>query len=234
MLMLTVNLYCSKLNDDKFSFYSEDIGGFNDIISFKVPSSMKEVFDTLKKDETGAKLVKSYSSKFPHLYDSIKDLKFVDLKDNIFSLWTIASLVLGFDKNVQTSGNKLIQNALEFKPEKGPRIDYYKKDKEKVLDNMFEFVRLIKSGMSFKLAGVDDNTISFGYIESFSHFIAREVESANEELKLEAVSLSGSLFGTSLVTSLVEKELEKNFKLYYNKDFPIEAFNPTNSLGLSS
>ena len=229
----TLNLYCSKLNDDKFSFYSEDIGGFNDLISFKVTCSMKEVFNEIKKDETGGKLINSYKTKFPELYDSIKDLKFVDLKDNIFSLWTIASLVLGFDKNIQTSGNKLIQNAISFTPEKGPRIDYYKQDKEKVLDNKFAFVRLIKSGMSFKLAGVDDNTISFGYIESFSHFVAREVENANEELRFEAVSLSGSLFGTSLVTSLVEKELEKNFKLYYNKDFPIEAFVPSSRAGLS-
>lgn len=218
-----VNLYCSKIANDKFSFYSEEIGGFNDLLSFKCPSNMKEVFEEISSNESGSRLVNNYKEKFPETYDSIKDLTFKDLKNNVFSLWTIASLVLGFDNNMSTAGETLIKNALEFKPDKGPRIDYYKKESEKILDNKFEFSRLIKSGISFKLAGVEDNTISFGYIESFSHFVSREIENIDSELDIDAVSISGSLFGINLVTNLVEKELNNNFKVYYNKDFPIDA-----------
>ena len=76
--------------------------------------------------------------------------------------------------------------------------------------------------MSFKLAGVDEETISLGFIESLAHFIGREVDSINESYEVKAVSLCGNMFANNLFLSLVEKSITRDFPIYYNKEFMIQ------------
>jgi hydrogenase maturation factor HypF (carbamoyltransferase family) len=77
--------------------------------------------------------------------------------------------------------------------------------------------------MSFRLAGVDDNTISLGYIESYTHFISNIVDEVNAQTKLDGISLCGDMFANETVSRFVHKSITKNFKIYYNKDFVVQV-----------
>ena len=76
--------------------------------------------------------------------------------------------------------------------------------------------------MSFKLAGVDEQTLSLGFIESFAHFIANEIDNLHGNYELDGVSLCGDMFANIRFNQLVEKSITKNFKIYYNKEFVIQ------------
>lgn len=212
-----LNFYISTKDDDGFSFYSDEFDGLVDIVKpFHFPKTIKELFDDISKDEVGEKLVNNYKEKFPNEYEKAisNDISLIN-KKSFYSYWKIAKIVLGFK-------NDILENATKCLLDKGPRIDYKLSDEEQVYNREFNYSRLIKSAMSFKLAGVEEETISLGYIESLAHFIANEVDSINSSYNLDGVSLCGDMFSYDIFTKLVEKSITKNFDIYYNKEFVIQ------------
>ncbi|RXK00349.1 hypothetical protein CRU98_04110 [Arcobacter sp. CECT 8986] len=217
-----LNFYSSTKHNDNICLYSKDIEGFLDIVNYKLPKSIKEIFDTLQKDETSSRLLNNYKEKYPEIYENALNCDISMLKDkNIYSLWKIVAVVLGFSSKIEEE-NIVLNKAIECLLEKGPRIDYKLKDSEKMFNKEFLLHKLFQSGMSFKLAGVDDNTLCLGYIESFAHYIAKLVDDVHSEVPLDGVSLTGDIFTYDLISKLVHKSITKNFKIYYNKDFVIQ------------
>ena len=78
--------------------------------------------------------------------------------------------------------------AIEFSGKSGPRIDY----KVMSTDEGYQLdIRLaIRSAMSFKLAGLDDYLLSFGFIDSLADFIAQQAEDSDANIGIEGVTLS--------------------------------------------
>ena len=211
-----LNFYVSSLHDDCISLYSEELGML-DILNYQLPSSIEDIFAVIEQDETGARLIENYKKKFPTIYESARCFNLCALdKNSVFSLWKVVSLVLGFEQSV-------LDNANDAVLEKGPRIDYkFLEEKEEIYAQEFDIFRLIRSGMSYKLAGVDDKTLCLGYVESFAHFISRTVDMVNDKYKLDGVSLCGDLFADRVISHFVHKSITKNYKIYYNKDFAIQ------------
>ncbi|WP_152054946.1 hypothetical protein [Aliarcobacter butzleri] len=209
-----INFYISSLNDDKISYYSKN--GLVDILEdLYLPTTIKEVFESIKKDTKGEKLLKNYQDKFKDDYEIALNIKIDFSKKSFFTYWQIAKIVLNFKEDI-------VLNASNSLLEKGPRIDYKIFDNKKVFNRKFDYLPLIKSAMSFKLAGVDEETISLGFIESFAHFIANEIDILHNTYELEGVSLCGDMFANIRFNQLVEKSITKNFKIYYNKEFVIQ------------
>ncbi|MFA6740236.1 MAG: hypothetical protein WCR78_01980 [Arcobacteraceae bacterium] len=212
-----LNFYISTKDDDGMSYYSEKIDGLVDIVeSFYIPSSIKEIFEEIQKTDGGKKLVENYRSKFEKEYKKAINTDISMYKSSSFyCYWGIAKIILDFK-------NGILENANNCFLEKGPRIDYKLFDSKKLFHKKFDYISLIKSSISFKLAGVDEETISLGFIESLAHFIGRKTDTINESYEVKAVSLCGDMFTNDLFTSLVEKSITKNFKIYYNKEFMIQ------------
>ena len=212
-----LNFYISTQNDDGISYYSEKIDGLVDIVEgFYIPSSIDEIFKEIQKDDSGKKLIKNYRNKFEEDYKKAIDTDILMHKRSSYCCyWEIAQIILGFK-------NSILENANNSFLEKGPRIDYKLFDSQKHFHKKFDYIRLIKSAMSFKLAGVDEETISLGFIESLAHFIGREVDSINESYEVKAVSLCGNMFANNLFLSLVEKSITRDFPIYYNKEFMVQ------------
>ncbi|RBQ29321.1 hypothetical protein [Aliarcobacter vitoriensis] len=209
-----MNFYISFLNDDKISYYSQN--GLVDILEdLYIPASINEVFESIKKDIKGQKLLKNYEEKFKNDYEKVLNTKIDFSKKSFFTYWQIAKIVLNFEEDV-------VVNATNSLLEKGPRIDYKIFDSKKVFNRKFDYLPLIKTAMSFKLAGVDEETISLGFIESFAHFIANEVDILHNSYDLDGISLCGDMFANIRFNQLVEKSITKNFKIYYNKEFVIQ------------
>ncbi|WP_419777713.1 hypothetical protein [Malaciobacter marinus] len=217
-----LNFYSSTKEDDNIALYSKDIEGLLDIVSYKLPNSIEEIFETLKKDETASKLLENYKNKYSDIYENAKNCDISSLKTNsIYSYWKIISVILGFTSKIEED-NVLLNNATACVLDKGPRIDYKLKESDKIFNKEFLLHKLIQSGMSFKLAGVDDKTLSLGYVESFAHYISTLIDDIHSEVKLDGISFTGNLFSNELISKLVHKSITKNFKIYYNKDFVIQ------------
>ncbi len=217
-----LNFYSSSKKDDNIILYSKEIDSFLDIIKYKLPKSINEVFETLKSDETTSRLIENYKNKFPHIYKAALSCDISSLNEkSIYSYWKIVAVILGFTSKIEKD-NLLLEKAMACVLEKGPRIDYRLKESDKIFNRNFLLYKLIQSGISFKLAGVDDNTLALGYIESFAHYIATLIDDVNNEVVLDGISLTGDIFANTLISKLVHKSITKNFKIYYNKDFVIQ------------
>jgi len=199
------------------SYFSNKIDGLVDVSKpLFIPSSIKEIFEQMQKSSAGKRLVDNYKNKFVSEYEKAMNTDIsIFKKTSFYSYWQIAQIILNFENNI-------LENANNCYLEKGPRIDYKLSSNKKLFNREFDYISLIKSSMSFKLAGVDEETISLGFIESLAHFIGREVDYINGLYEVQGVSLCGDMFSNNLFTSIVEKSITRNFKIYYNKEFMIQ------------
>lgn len=212
-----LNFYLSSCHEDGISLYSTKFDGLIDIVKpLYIPSTIQEVFDEISKDETGSKLVSNYKEKFEAEYTKAVNTDISNLSaKSLSTYWHIAKIALDFNEGILNNANSCLL-------EKGPRIDYKLKENDKIYNREFDYAKLIKSAISFKLAGVDEVTISLGYMESLAHFIANEIDLINSSYDLDGVSLCGDMFSNELFSKLVEKSITKNFKIYYNREFVIQ------------
>jgi hypothetical protein len=212
-----LNFYASEKHDDNISLYTNELGSFLDVLNYTLPESIPALFEEMSHDETGKRLVENYKKQYGEIFQKAMNYDITHLnKQSIVSFWEIVQVVLGFD-------NTVLNSAMVCLLEKGPRIDYKLHEQEKLYNKSFHFVKLIQSGMSFKLAGVEQNTIALGYVESYAHFISSIVDEVNDEINLDGISLTGSIFANNLISNFVHKSITKNYKIYYNKDFVIQA-----------
>ena len=212
-----VNFYMSTKDDDGISYYSFKIDGLVDSVkTFTNPSSVEEFFEAVFKDEKGQKLLENYKNRFEEDYNKAlqTDISIYSSK-SFYNYWQIAKVILGFE-------NSILENAKESFLEKGPRIDYKVFENKKLFNREFDYFSLIRSAMSFKLAGVDEKTISLGFVESLAHFIASEIDTISGFYDVDGVSLCGDMFQEDIFYNLVEKSITRNFKRYYNKEFVIQ------------
>lgn len=211
-----LSLYCSTKYDEQITLYAPKIDGMLDILNYEMPKNINEIFERIALDETGKRLIENYKSKFPKEYEKAISSADFDFKNSsVSSLWELATLALGFEDNILLNAKKALL-------QKGPRVDYKLIASDKVYNKEFDLVRFIKSGISFKLAGVDENSLSLGYVESFAYFLADIIDETNSEFELDGVALSGDLVADEFVYKQIKKAITNNFKLFYNKDFPIQ------------
>lgn len=222
--IIGVNL--SKEYHNDILVYAEKFGTV-EYLSFAFEyNSMKEVLDAISAtNETGEKLISNYKKKYAEHFDEISTIVFNEDMFNIHKLWGIVSIVLGFTKNgnLTTAGEILENNATSFLGTKGPRIDYKLKsiDSKVYLDPLMT----IRTAMSFRLAEVDQLTLSYGVVESFVEFISNQLDDIKAEMKSDSVAVTGSLLGNRHLFSKLNTEVSINHDMYFNKELPVDGIN---------
>lgn len=221
-----VGVNISKEYHNDILVYSKKFGTI-EYLSFAFNfSSIKDVLDSIvSTNETGKKLVENFKNKFPQHFETISAIVFDEKDFNVYKLWGIVSIILGYskEKNLAASAKILEENASSFLGTKGPRIDY----KLKSIENKvyLDPLMTIRTAMSFKLAQVDQLTLSFGVIESFVEFVSSQLDEIKEEMKSDAVVVTGSLLENRHLFSKLSKEVSVNHKLYFNKELPVDGKN---------
>ena len=109
----------------------------------------------------------------------------------------------------------LLACAADFLGEKGVRIDFGFNDRGELAAD-----KLIRSAMSYKLAGVDDKVLSYGFIDSLSYFLSDLMDARHDEF--DAVIFSGALFGERKFADLVLK-LCRNHAASFSDEFALQA-----------
>ncbi len=188
--------------------------------------SMARIFkDIIDSDENGGKITLNYRKKNPELFDTISKITFDDHNFNIYKLWGVVSIVLGYADTQDPIGAAeiLCHNAEVFTGEKGPRIDYKLKtiDGKAYLDPLMT----IRTAMSFKLAGVEPETLSFGVVESFCEFLSNELDELKQNMGITATAVTGSLLHYKKIFDKLSKEAGINHNVYFNNQLPVDGRN---------
>ena len=79
--------------------------------------------------------------------------------------------------------------------------------------------------MSFRLAEVDQLTLSYGVVESFVEFISNQLDDIKVEMKSDSVAVTGSLLGNRHLFSKLNTEVSINHEMYFNKELPVDGLN---------
>lgn len=206
-----LNFYFSKEGGDKVSLYNSQTQWFNEVMNFTLPMDLFALISQIESiDQTGEKLIKNYKTKFPHLLSS--NIDFSLFPQGIYGIWEIAKIVLGFDDNPLRIAQKNLTK-------RGVAIDYVF-EKDSVISHTFDLIRCIRSGMSFKLAGVEDELIALGYIESFSHLPSKLYIALRGLLDIDGISLCGDLFSNKMIGDFFYFN-NHQVPIYRNKKFPL-------------
>lgn len=222
-------IYLSHQNDSAICSFSSKIGYTSMAdFSYEILDDPKLMLESISlMDEEGRRLVSNYKKANPKLYEQIQKSSFkTDTKASMLSrLWAMAAVVIGLCEggDIHSACEELEATALEFNGKSGPRIDY------KVIKNETGYQvdpRLaIRSAMSFKLAGVDEYLLSFGFIDSLADFIAQQAELSDANVGIDGVSLNGSLFENRQLLMRTYNALSPNYKIYRNKRLALDGSN---------
>lgn len=167
------------------------------ILNLSLPSSFKELYQELCRDDTGKRLLNNFKKEFDVLDADIKT------KNNFFSLFGIVGMVLGLDTNTHEAAKKLIELCDTSRLERGVRIDFKLKENSKD----FDYIKTVRSVMSFMLAGVSKNDIAYGLIESLAYFLRDTYDELRQKAQVKIAIISGSLFESRSLTRLCIKHL---------------------------
>jgi len=189
-------------------------------------SSIKEIFATIAStNESGLSLVKNYKAKYPELFEKIVDIEFDNPHFNIYRLWGVIAIILGYTNETEPSraSQKIGANIEMFLGKKGPRIDYklYNKDGKVHYDPLMT----IRTAMSFKLAGVDELMLSFGVMESFIEFIVNEIDEAQNSMSTTSVIFSGDMFTNKAIFDKFVTESSINHQIYTHNEVSMDLSN---------
>ncbi len=176
-----------------------------------VSFDFNQSFNLLKQDEKASRMLKNYEAKFPNFYARILELSKYQLGGaNLLDFFQILGFVLGYSEDFYTQS--VISLAKECLRPKGPRIDYkiLKNDSFKMALN---FSKVMHSAMSFRLAGVENEILSLGILDSLAEFLGNFIWDNAQNFSVQEVTIAGDFFGEKVFLDLFVQYFPKTLTL---------------------
>ncbi|AGL67234.1 protein hydE [Helicobacter pylori UM299] len=176
-----------------------------------VSFDFNQSFNLLKQDEKASRMLKNYATKFPNFYARILELSNHNLGGaNLLDFFQILGFVLGYSEDFCTQS--VISLAKECLRPKGPRIDYkiLKDDSFKMALN---FSKVMHSAMSFRLAGVENEILSLGILDSLAEFLGNFIWDNVQNFSVQEVTIAGDFFGEKVFLDLFVQYFPKTLTL---------------------
>ncbi|MGL2585273.1 protein hydE [Helicobacter pylori] len=176
-----------------------------------VSFDFNQIFNLLKQDEKASRMLKNYATKFPDFYARIVELSYHNLGGaNVLDFFCILGFVLGYSENFCTQS--VISLAKECLRPKGPRIDY-KILKDDSLKMALNFSKIMHSAMSFRLAGVENEILSLGILDSLAEFLGNFIWDNAQNFSVQEVTIAGDFFGEKVFLDLFVRYFPKTLAL---------------------
>ncbi len=176
-----------------------------------VSFDFNQIFNTLKQDEKASRMLKNYATKFPDFYARIVGLSKYNLGGaNLLDFFRILGFVLGYSEDFCTQS--VISLAKECLRPKGPRIDY-KILKDDSLKMALNFSKIMHSAMSFRLAGVENEILSLGILDSLAEFLGNFIWDNAQNFSVQEVTIAGDFFGEKVFLDLFVRYFPKTLAL---------------------
>ncbi len=176
-----------------------------------VSFDFNQSFNLLKQDEKASRMLQNYATKFPNFYARILELSNHNLGGaNLLDFFQILGFVLGYSEDFCTQS--VISLAKECLRPKGPRIDYkiLKNDSFKMALN---FSKIMHSAMSFRLAGVENEILSLGILDSLAEFLGNFIWDNAQNFSVQEVTIAGDFFGEKVFLDLFVQYFPKTLTL---------------------
>ncbi|GAA9628109.1 hydrogenase biosynthesis protein HydE [Helicobacter pylori] len=176
-----------------------------------VSFDFNQIFNLLKQDEKASRMLKNYATKFPNFYARLLELSKYQLGGtNLLDFFQILGFVLGYSEDFCTQS--VISLAKECLRPKGPRIDYkiLKDDSFKMALN---FSKIMHSAMSFRLAGVENEILSLGILDSLAEFLGNFIWDNTQNFSVQEVTIAGDFFGEKVFLDLFVQYFPKTLTL---------------------
>ncbi len=176
-----------------------------------VSFDFNQSFNLLKQDEKASRMLQNYEAKFPNFYARILELSKYQLGGtNLLDFFQILGFVLGYSEDFCTQS--VISLAKECLRPKGPRIDYkiLKDDSFKMALN---FSKVMHSAMSFRLAGVENEILSLGILDSLAEFLGNFIWDNAQNFSVQEVTIAGDFFGEKVFLDLFVQYFPKTLTL---------------------
>ncbi|AGL70039.1 protein hydE [Helicobacter pylori] len=176
-----------------------------------VSFDFNQIFNTLKQDEKASRMLQNYATKFPDFYARVLELSKYQLGGaNLLDFFQILGFVLGYSEDFCTQS--VIPLAKECLRPKGPRIDY-KILKDDSLKMALNFSKVMHSAMSFRLAGVENEILSLGILDSLAEFLGNFIWDNAQNFSVQEVTIAGDFFGEKVFLDLFVRYFPKTLAL---------------------
>ncbi len=176
-----------------------------------VSFDFNQIFNTLKQDEKASRMLQNYATKFPDFYARIVELSYHNLGGaNLLDFFRILGFVLGYSEDFHS--HSVISLAKECLRPKGPRIDY-KILKDDSLKMALNFSKIMHSAMSFRLAGVENEILSLGILDSLAEFLGNFIWDNAQNFSVQEVTIAGDFFGEKVFLDLFVRYFPKTLAL---------------------
>lgn len=170
-----------------------------------------KIFNALKQDEKASRMLQNYAAKFPNFYARILELSKYQLGGaNLLDFFQILGFVLGYSEDF--CAQSVISLAKECLRPKGPRIDY-KILKDDSLKMALNFSKIMHSAMSFRLAGVENEILSLGILDSLAEFLGNFIWDNAQNFSVQEVTIAGDFFGEKVFLDLFVQYFPKTLAL---------------------
>ncbi len=176
-----------------------------------VSFDFNQIFNTLKQNEKASRMLQNYATKFPDFYARIVELSHHNLGGaNLLDFFRILGFVLGYSEDF--CAQSVISLAKECLRPKGPRIDY-KILKDDSLKMALNFSKIMHSAMSFRLAGVENEILSLGILDSLAEFLGNFIWDNAQNFSVQEVTIAGDFFGEKVFLDLFVRYFPKTLAL---------------------
>ncbi|GAA7129418.1 hydrogenase biosynthesis protein HydE [Helicobacter pylori] len=173
--------------------------------------NFNQIFNLLKQDEKASRMLQNYAAKFPDFYARIVELSQYNLGGaNLLDFFQILGFVLGYSEDFHS--HSVISLAKECLRPKGPRIDY-KILKDDSLKMALNFSKIMHSAMSFRLAGVENEILSLGILDSLAEFLGNFIWDNAQNFSVQEVTIAGDFFGEKVFLDLFVRYFPKTLAL---------------------
>ncbi|EJB89677.1 hydrogenase biosynthesis protein HydE [Helicobacter pylori] len=176
-----------------------------------VSFDFNKMFNALKQDEKASRMLQNYATKFPNFYTRLLELSKYQLGGaNLLDFFRILGFVLGYSEDF--CAQSVISLAKECLRPKGPRIDY-KILKDDSLKMALNFSKIMHSAMSFRLAGVENEILSLGILDSLAEFLGNFIWDNAQNFSVQEVTIAGDFFGEKVFLDLFVQYFPKTLAL---------------------
>ncbi|OPG52465.1 protein hydE [Helicobacter pylori] len=184
-------------------------GSLKTLLSVKF--DFNQILNLLKQDEKASRMLQNYAAKFPDFYARIAELSQYNLGGaNVLDFFRILGFVLGYSEDFHS--HSVISLAKECLRPKGPRIDY-KILKDDSLKMALNFSKIMHSAMSFRLAGVENEILSLGILDSLAEFLGNFIWDNAQNFSVQEVTIAGDFFGEKVFLDLFVRYFPKTLAL---------------------
>ncbi|CBG40244.1 hypothetical protein [Helicobacter mustelae] len=166
---------------------------YQSVLGLELDCNAKNVIEKIKKIPHGEKLIKNFFAEFPEMQKKISALPDAPMPTrNLFAFFSVLSFVAGYEEEYNPHSTRVLENARKYVRDKGPRIDYKILKDEK--GHLFlDYPKILRSMMSFLLAGVDEATLSYGVFDSMGECFGNFIQDLCVNFSLQNVLIFGNL-----------------------------------------